>query len=98
MSVTYATEDMFYPAFVCLSVCLSISRMIQKVVGQISTQSLEGCNLRRLQAHTKTFAAMIRDLLYADDCALLARSEADAQHLFDRFYRAYSSITFRLNR
>ena len=47
-------------------------------------------NLRRLQARTKTFAAMIRDLLYADDCALLAHSEADAQHLFDRFYTAAS--------
>jgi len=35
---------------------------------------------------------MIRDLLYADDCALLAHSEADAQHLFDRFYTAASSF------
>ena len=42
-------------------------------------------NLRRLQVRMKTFAAMIRDLLYADDCALLAHSEADAQHLFDHF-------------
>ena len=33
---------------------------------------------------------MIRDLLYADDCALLAHSEADAQHLFDHFYTAAS--------
>ena len=47
-------------------------------------------NLRRLQARTKTFAAMLRDLLYADDCALLAHSEADAQHLFDRLYMAAS--------
>jgi len=38
----------------------------------------------------KTFSAVIRDLLYADDCALLAHSEADAQHLFDRFYMAAS--------
>jgi len=47
-------------------------------------------NLRELQARTKTFAAVMRDLLYTDDCALLAHSEADAQHLFDRFYMAAS--------
>ena len=51
-------------------------------------------NLRRLHARTKTFSAVIRDLLHADDCALLAHSEADAQHLFDRFYTAASR--FRL--
>jgi len=33
-------------------------------------------NLRRLQARTKTFAAVIRDLLYAGNCTLLAHSEA----------------------
>ena len=42
-------------------------------------------NLRRLQAHTKTFAALVRDLLYADDCALTAHTQADAQRLFNRF-------------
>jgi len=47
-------------------------------------------NLHRLHARTKTFAAVITDLLYADDCALLAHSEADAQQLFDRFYTAAS--------
>jgi len=45
-------------------------------------------NLRRLQARTKTFVAMIRDLLYADDCALVAHSEAEAQQLFTRFCTA----------
>jgi len=45
-------------------------------------------NLRRLQARTKTFVAMFRDLLYADDCALLAHSEAEAQSLFTRFCTA----------
>jgi len=47
-------------------------------------------NLRRLQARTKTFAAVLRNLIYADDCALLTHSEADAQRLFDRFYMAAS--------
>ena len=50
----------------------------------------DGNVFNKLQARTKTFAAMIRDLLYADDCALLAHSEADAQHLFDRFYTSAS--------
>jgi len=41
-------------------------------------------NLRRLQAHTKTFAALVRD--YADDGALTAHTQAThAQHLFSRF-------------
>ena len=45
-------------------------------------------NLRRLQARTKTFIAVFRELLYADDCALLAHSEAEAQQLFNRFCTA----------
>jgi len=42
-------------------------------------------NLRRLQVRTQTIAAVVRDLLYADDCSLLAHTLHDAQQLFDRF-------------
>jgi len=45
-------------------------------------------NLRRLQARTKTFAAVVRDLLYVDDCTLMAHTQADAQLLFSRFLSA----------
>lgn len=51
-------------------------------------------NLRRLQARTKTSAAIIRDLLYADDCALMAHTQEDAQHLFSRF--CYAAVRFGL--
>lgn len=42
-------------------------------------------NLQRLQARTKTFSALLRDLLCADDCFLLVHEHSDAQRLFDKF-------------
>ncbi|KAI8516013.1 hypothetical protein Bbelb_068260 [Branchiostoma belcheri] len=45
-------------------------------------------NLRRLQAKTKVFEAILRELLFADDCALAAHSHGDIQHIMDRFATA----------
>lgn len=44
---------------------------------------LDGClfNLRRLKSHTKTSELLVRELLFADDAALIAHSEAALQRL-----------------
>ena len=45
-------------------------------------------NLRRLQAHTKTFEQLIRDLLIAYDAALVSHSESALQCLTSSFAEA----------
>jgi len=42
-------------------------------------------DVRRLQARTKVHSAIIRDLLFADDCALVAHTLREVQLIFDRF-------------
>jgi len=51
-------------------------------------------NLRPLQAHTKEFSSVNQDLLFADDCALVAHTQDSEQQFFDRFAKA--SSRFRL--
>ena len=38
-------------------------------------------NPQRLKAKTKVTKSLVRDLLYADDCAIVAHSEDDLQRL-----------------
>ena len=47
-------------------------------------------NLRRLQAKTKVLEELVRELLFADDCGLVAHSQEDMQLLMDRLAAACS--------
>ena len=49
-------------------------------------------NLSRLKAKSKVQWKLIRDMLFADDAALVARSQADLQVLMDKFASACSSF------
>ncbi|XP_063591300.1 uncharacterized protein LOC134768401 [Penaeus indicus] len=45
-------------------------------------------NIRRLKSHSKVRQAVVRDFLFADDCAIAAHSEEDLQELADCFATA----------
>ena len=49
-------------------------------------------NLRRLLAHTKTIEELITELLFADDCALLAHTEEALQQIVDHFPDAAKNV------
>ena len=49
-------------------------------------------NLRRLKSYTKVTWAIVRDFLFADDCALAAHSDVDIQELADCFATAATSF------
>ncbi len=54
-------------------------------------------NLRRLLAKTKTTEELIIELLFADDCALLAHSETTLQHIVNCFSSAAKAFGLTIN-
>ncbi len=54
-------------------------------------------NLRRLQAVTKIKETVLRDLLFADDCALNAGSEQEMQVSMDKFAAACDNFGLLIN-
>ena len=54
-------------------------------------------NLRRLLAHTKTIEVLIVELLFADDCALLAHTQEALQYIVNRFAEAAKAFGFTIS-
>ena len=64
----------------------------------LHTRSTGGLfNLSRLRAQTKTKRVLIRELLYADDAALVAHSEVHLQNLCERFAKACNDFSMTIN-
>ena len=54
-------------------------------------------NLRRLKAKTKVKVATLRELLFADDCALNSNTEAEMQQCVNHFSRACDNFGFTIS-
>lgn len=54
-------------------------------------------NPRRLQAKTKTLHTVIRELLFADDCAIMAHTAEHIQQLMDCFAKAAQKFGFTIS-
>ena len=54
-------------------------------------------NVKQFAAKTKTSLNVAMELMYADDCAIVAHDHATMQHLTDRFHQAASSFGLQLN-
>ena len=49
-------------------------------------------NIKHFTTRTKKMMSVIRELLYADDCALLTHTEMEMQHLMDFFEAACTAL------
>ena len=54
-------------------------------------------NLARLKASTKVIEALIRELLFADDCMMVAHSEGDLQQMMTRFANAAANYGLQIS-
>ena len=54
-------------------------------------------NLRRLLAHTKTIEVLIVELLFTDDCALLAHTQEALQYIVNRSVKAAKAFGFTIS-
>ena len=54
-------------------------------------------NLRRLKAKTKVMVASLRELLFADDCALIRNTEAEMQQCVKHLSKACDNFGFTIS-
>ena len=78
---------------------LLFSEMLSAALAKTSAGAMIRCrtdgrvfDLRRLKANTKVQEALVRDFLFADECALAVHSEEDLQCLADSFSAAVKAF------
>ena len=54
-------------------------------------------NASHFKAKTRTTRQLVRDMLFADDCALVAHSAAEMQALVDKFAQAAAMFSLKIN-
>ena len=54
-------------------------------------------NVRRLLSQRKVSSSLVRELLYADDCDIIAHSEDELRCFMSHFVSAYNSFGLRIN-
>ena len=58
---------------------------LERWPGRISMETLTVQRLSRLKAKSKVRTVLLKELLFADDAALISHTEEGLQHLIDRF-------------
>ena len=54
-------------------------------------------NVRRLLSQRKVSSSLVRELLYADDCDIVAHSEDELQCFMNHFVSTYNSFSLKIN-
>ena len=87
MPLTHFQCQLEWSKIVCLRQRCSVSSSLRCSL-QLSPKLRQESKFLRLKSYTKVTRAIVRDFLFADDCALAAHSEVDLQELADCFATA----------
>ena len=70
--------------------------MIEQTVGTIE-ESADLFNVAHFRVNTKTTRILMRELLFADDSALVAQSSEEMQKIVDAFSNASKKFSLKIN-